>query len=64
MAAFQDVWERLKEQAAEIAREGTPCTPERAQEVVRQTLKELEFEGIPESVKQWLVTEFCGFVDK
>jgi hypothetical protein len=64
VAVFEDVWERLKERAAKMAREGSPCTPERAQEVVQKTLKELEFEGIPESVKQWLVTEFCGFIDK
>lgn len=64
MAQFVDVWERLKERATEIAQQGTPCTPERAREVVQETLKELQFEGIPENVKQWLATEFCGFTQE
>lgn len=58
---FVDVWARLRERAAEVARLGEPCSPQRAQLEVRAITAGCEYE-VPRVVRDWLARQFVQLV--
>jgi hypothetical protein len=57
-------WERLKELAQEINNGGRSISGNQARTIVETTLRECHFESVPEEARDYLVSEFMGFVER
>lgn len=65
MSAFEDLWERLKQIALDIASERLP-TEDECLAVVRRELRRLGIEGdeqVPEEATRFFASSLFGFVE-